>query len=327
VKALVTGGSGFIGSRLAAALAERGAEVRVLCRTGSRLEALAGLPVRVVVGDVLDGESLRRAAAGCDVVFHAAAISSYWRTTGAEVYRVNVDGTRNVLTACRAAGVSRVVYTSSVAAVGVPPEGTVATEECPFDAFSAGWPYADSKRRAEDEVRRAVAGGQWAVIVNPAAVVGAGDHNLISGSLIVESARRRIPACPPGGLCLADVDAVAEGHLRAAEEGRPGERYILGGENLTYREMTAIIARIAQRPPPRRTIPPWALEPFATAVDAYNRISGRTPTLNGIQVRQSGRHLYYDSGKAVRELAYPIMPFAGAAEKAYGWYRDHGFLA
>jgi len=327
VKALVTGASGFIGSRLAAALVARGAEVRVLHRGGSRLEALEDLPVQRVVGDVLDAESVGRAVVGCDVVFHVAAISSYWRSTSAAVYQVNVGGTRNVLAACRAAGVGRIVYTSSVAAVGVPPDGTVATEEHPFDAFSAGWPYADSKRRAEDEVRRAVAGGQWAVIVNPAAVVGAGDRNLISGSMILELARRPLPAIPPGGLCLADVDAVVAGHLSAAEVGRSGERYILGGENLTHREMAAIVTRIAGRPLPRRTIPPQALGPFATVVDAYNRVSRRTPTLNGIQVRLSARHLYYDSEKAVRELDYRILPFAQAAEKAYAWYREHGFLA
>jgi dihydroflavonol-4-reductase len=326
VKALVTGSSGFIGSRLAAALVGQGAEVRALHRAGSRLDALDGLPVRHFIGDVLDVDGLRRAMAGCDVVFHVAAVASYWRATADEVYRVNVDGTRHVLAACRDAGVGRLVYTSSVAAVGIPPEGTIANEEHAFDAFSAHWPYSDSKRLAEDEVRRAVAAGQWAVIVNPAVVMGAGDHYLISGSMIVESARRQIPFCPPGGLCLADVDAVVQGHLRAAALGRPGERYILGGENLTFCEMLTVISQVTGRRPPRLTIPPWTIAPIANAVEAYNRVSGRTPLLNGVQVRLSRRHLYYDSSKAVRQLAYPIMPFAAAAEKAYRWYGEHGFL-
>lgn len=326
MKALVTGGSGFIGSRLAAALAGRGDTVRVMHRAGSRLDALDGLPVECVTGDVLDAASVAQAVDGCDVVFHAAAVSSYWRARGDVVSRVNVEGTRNVLAACRAAGVNRMVYTSSVAAIGIPPEGTLGTEELPFDALSARWPYASSKREAEDEVRRAVSGGQWAVIVNPAAVIGAGDHNLITGSMIVEAARGRVLASPPGGLCVADVDAVVIGHLQALALGRAGERYILGGENLTYRELASVMAEIVGRPAPRWRIPPLAVGPAAAAVDSYNRVSRRTPIVDGMQVRLSGRHMYYDSGKAVRELAYPMMPFVAAAEKAYAWYRQRGYL-
>jgi len=278
------------------------------------------------IGNIMDPVGLVCAAAGCDVVYHLAAISSYWREAPEVVYAVNVDGTRNVMAACRDAGVRRVVHTSSVAAIGIPPCGAPGTEETPFDKVSATFPYADSKRLAEEEVRRAVTEGLDAVIVNPAVVIGAGDHNLISGSIIIQLARRPLPAAPPGGLCMADVDAVVQGHLLAARSGRTGERYILGGENLTYREIADIVAVIAGRSGPRWTIPTWALGPAAGVVEAYNRSSRRPPALSGQQVRLSQYNLFFDSGKAIRELGYPILSFAGAAEKAYRWYRDNGFL-
>jgi dihydroflavonol-4-reductase len=327
VKVLVTGGNGFIGSRLAAALVARGDTVRVLHRANSRLVALEGLPVTHCIGDVLEADSVARAVAGCTLVFHVAAISSYWREGRELVYRVNVDGTRNVMDACLAAGVARVVHTSSVAAIGLPAEGTLGTEDMSFDAFSATWPYADSKRLAEQEVNRAVARGLSAVVVNPAVVIGAGDHNLISGSMIVALARHSLPAVPPGGICFADVDAIVEGHLRAAEIGRTGERYILGGENLTFHQTVAIIARVVGRQRPRWTLPARLLRPTAAAVDAYNRLSSRPPIVNGQQILLSGRHLYYDTSKALRELDYPLLPIAGAIEKAYCWYREHGYLS
>jgi dihydroflavonol-4-reductase len=324
--ALVTGASGFIGSRLAAALVEQGESVRVLHREGSRLSALAGLPVERHIGDIMDPSALERAVDGCDVVYHVAAVSAYWREAPEVIYAVNVDGTRNVVAACRKAGVSRVVHTSSVAAIGIPHRGVLGTEETPFDRVSANFPYADSKRLAEEEVQRAVAQGLVAVIVNPAVVIGAGDHHLISGSIIVQLARRPLPIVPPGGVCVADVDAVVQGHLLAARLGRPGERYILGGENLTYREIADVVAAMVSRAGPRRTIPGWMLGPAGGAVTAYNRVSRRSPVLNGQQVRLSRYNLFFDSSKAVRELGYPLLPFCGAAAKAYRWYRDNGFL-
>jgi dihydroflavonol-4-reductase len=326
MKVLVTGGSGFIGSRLAAALAARGDSVRVLRRARSQLIALEGLPVEHCIGDVLDPDSIARAIEGCDLVFHLAAISSYWREPQDKVYRVNVEGTRNVMQAALRAGTPRVVHTSSVAAIGLPAKGAPGDEETPFDDFSAAWTYGNSKHQAEEAVQQAVAQGLSAVIVNPAVVIGAGDHNQISGSIVVQMARRNLPAVPPGGVCVADADAVVAGCLTAAERGRPGQRYILGGENLSYREMAAVIAGVVGRPAPKRVIPRQVLAGAATAVDAYNRISRRTPVLNGDHIRLSGRRLFYVSDKAVRELDYALLPFAGAVEKAYKWYRDHGFL-
>jgi dihydroflavonol-4-reductase len=326
LKVLVTGGTGFVGSQLVAALIRRGDSVRVLRRANSGLLTLEGLPVEHVVGDILDPETVECAVQGCDWVFHVAGLSSYWRAKREEIYRVNVDGTRTVLDTCLRAGVQRVVYTSSVAAIGIPPAGTVGREDTEFDTLSATFAYADSKRRAEEEVQRAVDRGLAAVIVNPAIVIGAGDQYLIAGQLGLEVARGRLFAVPPGGFCVVDVDAVVQGHIAAAERGGVGERYILGGENLSYREIVATIAAMTGRPAPRRTLPRQALPVLGAIVDAANRISPRPQPVSGDQLRLSAWDFFFDSGKAVRELGYPLLPFRGAAENALRWYREHGYL-
>lgn len=326
MKVLVTGGTGFVGSQIVAALVRRGDAVRVLRRANSKLVMLEGLPVEHILGDVLEPEAVARAVAGCGCVFHVAAVSSYWRSQREQVYRVNVEGTRIVMEACLAAGVPRVVHTSSVAAIGIPRDGRPADETAAFDALSATFAYADSKHRAEAVVRQAVARGLPAIIVNPGAVYGAGDHNLISGSMVLEFARRYVPVVPAGGLCVVAVDAVVQGHLAAAAQGRIGERYILGGENLTYMEIAANICAVVGRRPPRGAVPAWTLPPAALAVDAINRLHCGPPVVSGEQIRMAGLNVFYNSAKAVRELGYPRLPFRGAVEQTYTWYRQHGYL-
>jgi dihydroflavonol-4-reductase len=326
VKVLVTGGTGFVGSQIVAALVRRGDVVRVLHRATSNLIMLEGLPVEHFVGDVLEADGVARAVAGCDLVFHVAAVASYWRTQREQVYSVNVEGTRIVMEACLVAGVPRVVHTSSVAAIGIPRNGRPADEHARFDALSATFAYADSKHRAEAVVLQAVARGLPAVIVNPGAVYGAGDHNLISGSMVLELARRSVPFVPAGGLCVVDVDAVVQGHLAAAARGRIGERYILGGENLTLLEIAAEICAVVGRPAPRAIMPAWTLPPAALAVDAINRLRLGPPVVSGEQIRMAGLRVFYDTTKAVRELDYPLLPFRGAVEKTYRWYQENGYL-
>jgi dihydroflavonol-4-reductase len=325
MKVLITGGTGFIGANLCAACVARGDRVRVLRRAGSSLVALAGLPVEFAIGDVLDREAVARAVEGCDLVFHVAAISSYWRARREQIYEVNVEGARVVMAACLRAGVLRVVHTSSAAAVGIACHG-VADETTPFDRLSATFAYADSKRRAEEVVREAVARGLSAVIVNPAVVVGAADHYLNASSMVLAYGSWRVPLVPPGGICVADVDAVAQGHLLAAARGRDGERYILGGENLSYKQVTATIAAVAGVRPPRRVVPAPLLGLIAPIVDTINRVDPRPPKLSGEQVRLSRINFYFDSSKAVRELGYPLLPFRGAVEKALAWYRAHQYM-
>jgi dihydroflavonol-4-reductase len=322
---LVTGGTGFIGGRLCAACVERGDQVRVLRRAGSRMIGLEGLPIEYTTGDLLDAGAVAQAVDGCELVFHAGAISSYWRVRREQVYRVNVGGTRNVMEACLRAGVPRVVYTSSAAAVGIAPHGP-ADETTPFDPLSATFSYADSKRQAEAVVHDAVARGLHAVIVNPAVVIGSGDHYLNAGSMVIAYGRGRIPAVPPGGICVADADAVTQGHMAAAASGRAGERYLLGGENLSYLQVAATIAAVAGVRRPRLVVPAGILRLAAPLVDLYNRVSWQPPAFSVEQVRLSGVNFFFDSGKAVRELGYRLLPFRGAVEKAFAWYRAHGFL-
>lgn len=326
MQVLVTGGTGFVGANLVAALIARGDRVRVLHRESSSLVALDGLPIEHAIGDVTDADSVTRAVAGCELVFHVAALSAYWRATRSQVYYVNIEGTRNVMTACLRGGVPRVVHTSSVAAIGIAPHGTVGSEETPFDALSATFSYAHSKRLAEDVVRQMVARGLSAVIVNPASVFGAGDHYMNTGQIVLQYGRGLIPLVPPGGMCVVDVDAVVQGHLAAAERGRAGERYILGGENLTHKQIAAVVADVAGvRAPPIR-IPAGLLPPASLLIDMFNRISPWAPLISGEQVRLSALDFYFASHKATRELGYAPLPFHGAIEKAYRWYHMRGYL-
>ncbi len=268
----------------------------------------------------------RARSTDCDLVFHVAAVASYWRAQREQVYRVNVEGTRIVMEACLAAGVPRVVHTSSVAAIGIPRNNRPANENATFDALSATFAYADSKHCAETVVLQSVARGLPAVIVNPGAIYGAGDHNLISGSMVLELARRSVPLVPDGGLCVVDIDAVVQGHLTAAERGRIGERYILGGENLTLMEIATEICAVVGQRAPHATVPAWTLPPAALAVDAFNRLGLGPPVVSGEQIRMAGLRVFYDTTKAVRELDYPLLPFRGAVEKTYRWYQENGYL-
>jgi dihydroflavonol-4-reductase len=326
MKVLVTGATGFVGSNLAAALAARGDQVRVLRRATSRLDALEGVLVEYVVGDILDPDSLATAMGGCRVVFHVAATAHYWRAGKETLYRVNVDGTRNVMQAALTAGVERVVHTSSVAALGYPPRGTMADESQVFPPTQSWFAYGHSKQLAELEVQKAVAQGLPAVIVNPTIILGPRDVNFISGSLVRASLKGQLRVVPPGGSNVVHVDDVVVGQLVASEHGRVGERYILGGENLSHWEIAMILAEVTGGASPSLVLPHWSLMPLAWLVDAFNAISRRPPLVTGYQIRLGGETFYVDNSKAVHELGLPQTPFRQAAADAYAWYRGHGLL-
>jgi len=326
MKVLVTGATGFVGSNLAAALVARGDQVRVLRRATSRMAALQGLPVEYIVGDILDPDSLAAAVRGCQAVFHVAATAEYWRSQRETIYRVNVEGTRNVLRTAMDYGVQRLVYTSSVAALGYPKRGTLANESQAYPTELSWWAYGHSKHLAELEVRQAVSQGLPAVIVNPTIVIGPKDLNFISGSLIRASVRGQLRVVPPGGANVVHVDDVVIGHLAAADRGRVGERYILGGENLSHWEMAVILAEVTGGPPPRLVLPYQSLAPLASLVDAINAVSRRPPLVAGEQIRLGGEAFYVDCSKAVRELGLPQTPFRQAAADAYAWYQQHKLL-
>jgi dihydroflavonol-4-reductase len=326
MKALVTGATGFVGSNVAAALAARGDQVRVLRRNTSRLDALEKVPVEYAIGDILDPDSLATAMQGCEVVFHVAAMSQYWRSTRETIYRVNVEGTHNVMQAALVAGVERVVHTSSVAALGYPARGDLIDEAQVFPPELSWWAYGHSKHLAELEVQKAVAQGLPAVIVNPTIIIGPRDVNFVSGSLIRASLRGQLRLVPPGGSSMVHVDDVVAGQLVAAEQGRVGERYILGGENLSHWETAMIMAEVTRGARPLMVLPYWSLEPIARLVDVFNALSRRPPLVTGYQIRLGGETFYVDNSKAVREIGLPQTPFRQAVADAYAWYREHRLL-
>lgn len=325
---LVTGATGFIGSSLCRTLIRDGNSLRAFHRHTSPLTALEGLAVEHCLGDILDPASVAPAMEGVEVVFHCAAQMGPWRNP-AQSQASHVLGTRNVLQAARRAGVRRVVHTSSVAALGVPEPGapgdTLLDESHPWNAEPTLWPYGYAKHLAEQEVLAAVHDGLDAVIVNPAAVFGAGDVHRGRKSIIGQVARGHIPVAVAGGLNVVHIDDVVAGHLAALNLGRTGERYILGGENLSITRVLAITAEVVGRRPPRITLPGALVRSTAALVDLVSR--PLSLPLTGDLLRLAGLYFYYDMEKSHRELGLPPpTPYRVAAEQAYAWFRTHAYL-
>lgn len=319
---LVTGATGFVGWHVARRLIEKGHRVRALVRPGSRLRELEAEPA---AGDLRDPESLTRAAAGCGLVFHVAADYRLWARQPEELYESNVRGTRNVLEAARRAGVERVVYTSTVGAIGIPPNG-LGDERTPVSLEQMTGAYKRSKFLAEKEAREAARAGLPVVIVNPTAPVG--DHDFKptpTGRIILDFLRRAMPAYIETGLNFVDVRDVAEGHRLACERGRPGERYILGAENWTLEEFFRRLAAISGLPAPRRRIP-YALALAAGALSTgWARLSGRPPRAPLDGVRMARKKMFVSSAKAACELGYSPGPVEEALRRAVEWFRANGY--
>jgi len=324
---LVTGATGFVGAAVARALLRHGRSVRVLVRPKSDRRNLADLSVDVVEGRMEDPRSLARAVAGCRYVYHVAADYRIWVPDPAPMFRANVEGTRDLLTAALEAGIERVVYTSSVATLGLVPDGS-ADETTPSSVDDMIGPYKQSKFLAEEVVRAlARERGLPVVIVNPSTPVGPGDVKPTpTGRLVVEAARGQMPGFVDTGLNIVHVDDVAAGHLAAAEKGRIGERYILGGENMALAEILAEVARAVGRRPPRLRIPHGALLPVAFGAELAARISGREPfvTLDG--VRMARKKMYFSSQRASQELGYAPRPAREAIADAVAWFDANGYL-
>jgi dihydroflavonol-4-reductase len=326
ITALITGGTGFVGSHVVRALTEAGYTARVLHRASSKLEALAGLAYESALGDILDEAALRAACAGCQWVFHVAAVADYWRADKSRMFEANVEGTRRVLRAAQGAGVRRVVFTSSAAAVGLRADGQPADESVAFNLLPEQFPYAHSKVLAEQVVAEAVAAGQEVVILNPVVVMGPGDLNLISGTYIMQVKRLgRLVPVTSGGIAVIDVRDVARLHLAAAEHGRVGERYLLGAANYTHREWLSLIADVVGVGRPFFPVPNMLLPPGAALIDAARRLGIQTP-VDANQVRLGGRHLYFDCRKAWTELGAPQVDMRQSLRDTYAWYRAHGYL-
>lgn len=326
MKALVTGATGFVGSAVVRELLRAGHTVRALVRPDSNRRNLAGLPVEIVAGDLRTGESFATALAGCDALFHVAADYRLWVRDSRDMYEANVEGTRRLMAAAGAAGLRRIVYTSSVAVLGHRADRAPADETTHADLVDMIGHYKRSKFLAEQVVHEMVREGLPVVIVNPTAPVGPRDIKPTpTGRLVLEAAAGRMPAFTDTGLNIVDVDDVARGHLLAYEHGRIGERYILGGENLTLREVLAIIARLTGRKAPRVRIPYEVALAIAYAAEGGARVFGGTPFANVESVRMSRVPMFYDSSKARRELAFQARPAEDAIAAAIRWFRAEGY--
>ncbi|MGB9330959.1 MAG: hopanoid-associated sugar epimerase [Steroidobacteraceae bacterium] len=327
MRALVTGATGFVGSAVARALLREGWQVRTLVRENSNRRNLERLEVETVAGDLSNRSSLEHAVAGCEALFHVAADYRLGARNPQELYRTNVEGTRNVLNASRIGGVERVVYTSSVATIGIPADGSPGSEATPVALSDMIGHYKRSKFLAEQVARDAAQAGGSVVIVNPSTPVGPGDVKPTpTGRMVLDAAAGRMPAYVDTGLNIVHVDDVAAGHLLALHHGRDGERYILGGDDMTLREILVEIARIVGRSPPRIRLSSAALLPVAYAAEAVGRLTGRTTRITVEGVRMARKRMFFSSDKAVRELGYRWRAATQAFEDAVLWLREQRLL-
>jgi dihydroflavonol-4-reductase len=325
--ALVTGATGFIGAHVARALVAAGRRVRCLVRPSSKLGNLAELDVEPVTGDLTDIDSVRRAMAGCQLVFHVAADYRLYAADPAELYGNNVDGTRNVMLAAGEQRVSRVVYTSSVATLAPSRDGVPVDETAAATVDDVVGDYKRSKLMAEREVDGFAARGLPVVVVNPSTPVGEGDIKPTpTGQIIVDFLNGRLPAYVDTGLNLVDVRDVAAGHLLAAERGRAGERYILANQNLTLKELLEALARVSGRRAPRLRLPHWVPLAIAHVETPIARWLGRAPRVPLDGARMARRRMFFDGGKAVRELGMPQSPIDAALQRAVDWFARQGYV-
>ncbi len=326
--AFVTGATGFLGSHVARVLGDKGADLRLLVRSTSNLRNLEGLKAETATGDLRDAASLERAMAGCDTVFHVAADYRLWVRDPAEMYRSNVEGTQAILEAARKNNVGRIVYTSSVATVGFTANGHPADEESPVSLADMIGHYKRSKFMAEQVALEAGRGGMDVVIVNPTTPVGEQDVKPTpTGRIVVDFLKRKFPAYVETGLNLVDVRECALGHIAAWEKGKPGERYILGGENLTLKQILDKLGEITGLPSPKIKLP--YLFAFATGVideAITGRVLHREPRATVDTVRMGRKKMFASSGKAERELGWKIVPVEGALKRAVDWFRDNGYV-
>ena len=327
MRAFVTGATGFLGAHVARVLAEQGADLRLLVRPTSDLRNLEGINADRVTGDLRSAASLEKAVAGCEVVFHVAADYRLWVRDPEQMYRSNVEGTRALLEAARKNGVRRVVYTSSVATMGFTSNGRVADEESPVALADMIGHYKRSKFMAEQVAIEAGRNGQEVVIVNPSTPIGEMDIKPTpTGRIVVDFLKRKFPAYVDTGLNLVDATECARGHILALEKGRSGERYILGGENLTLKQILDKLAAITGLPSPKVKVP-YVMALASGVVDELvtGHIRGKEPRATIDAVRMGRKKMFVTSAKAERELGWSIVPVDGALRRAAAWFRARGY--
>ena len=327
MKVFLTGATGFVGSHVAREAAAMGADLRLLVRKTSRLDNLAGLNAETVTGDLLEPESLRAAISGCDAVMHVAADYRLWVRDPETMYAANVDGTRELLRIAREERVGRVVYTSSVATMGFKRDGTIVNEQTPVSIDDMLGHYKRSKFLAEQEAIAAARAGQQVIILNPTTPIGPNDLKPTpTGRIIVDFLNRKFPAYVDTGLNLVDVREVARAHVAALELGRSGERYILGGENLTLKQILDKMSAITGLPSPTMKVPHAVAMVFAFFDENFSgRLLGNEPRATVEAVRMGKKKMYASSAKAVQELGFKQIPVYQALRAAIDWFRQHGY--
>ena len=326
--ALVTGGTGFVGSHLVRALLERGEQVRCLVRSSSRRDNLEDLSVEFVIGDLRDLDSLKRAAHGCDTVYHCAADYRLWCKDPAEMYAANVKGTNNIMQAAFDEGIQRVVYTSTVGCLGLNDNGTPANEDTLVTIEDMIGHYKRSKFLAEELARDWSRRGLPVVIVNPSTPVGELDIKPTpTGKIIVDFLRGKMFGYVETGMNLIDVRDCAEGHVLAAEKGRVGERYILGGPNVTLKEMFDMLASVSDVASPKMKVPHWVAEIYASLENFWSiNIARREPDVPLESVKLARHKMWFDASKAVAELGLRQTPIGDALQRAVKWFQEHLYV-
>lgn len=327
MRVFITGATGFVGGHVARAYAAQGASLRLLTRKTSRLDSLAGIDAETVVGDLREPQKLRSALEGCDALVHVAADYRLWVRDPAQMYAANVDGTRELLKLAREVGVPRVVYTSSVATMGFKSDGSIVDEDTPVSLDDMIGHYKRSKFLGEQEAIRAAQAGQHVMILNPTTPIGPGDAKPTpTGRIIVDFLNKKFPAYVETGLNLVDVVEVARMHVVALERGRPGERYILGGENLTLKQILDRMSSITGLPSPTMKVPHSVAMTFAFFDETFTgKLRGKEPRATVEAVRMGKKMMFASSAKAERELGFRIIPVYHALRAAIEWFIAHGY--
>ncbi|MDX1387036.1 MAG: NAD-dependent epimerase/dehydratase family protein [bacterium] len=326
-KVLVTGATGFVGNAVARALLNSGREVRVLVRKSSDPKLLQGLKVEKAQGDLRDPQSLASALSGCQELYHVAAQYTFYNPNPKEIYESNVQGTHNILNAAMKKNLSRIVYTSTVGAIGIPKDGSPGNEDTPITLFDCQGHYKRSKFLAEQEAMSFYRKGLPVVIVNPSAPIGFGDAKPTpTGKMIVDFLNRKMPAYLDTGLNLIDVEDCALGHILAAEKGRPGQRYILGNQNLTLQQILREMAVLTGLSAPKIKIPHAVAMTMAHFSEAVSRWTKRPPMVEKEAVLLARKRMFFHPSKAVEELGLPQPDVRIALKKAIEWYLEHGYV-
>ncbi len=327
MRVFITGATGFVGSHVARCYADAGAQMRLLTRSTSRLDALQGIDAETVVGDLRRVEELRGALTGCEALVHVAADYRLWVRDPQTMYASNVEGTRELLKLAREVGVQRVVYTSSVATMGFKMDGTIINEDTPVSLADMIGHYKRSKYLGEQEAIQAARAGQHVMILNPTTPIGPGDAKPTpTGRIIVDFLNKNFPAYVDTGLNLVDVAEVARMHLTALERGTPGERYILGGENLTLKQILDRMSAITGLPSPTMKVPHAVAMAFAFFDEnVTGRLLGKEPRATVEAVRMGRKMMFASSAKAERELGFKILPIYSAMRAAIEWFVAHGY--